>query len=68
VSQGGDEESATIDSCNAILPELAAQAGTGFIALPAMPEHHTIDRNDLNAAGYAGADRAILPASRCKSA
>jgi lysophospholipase L1-like esterase len=54
-----------------ILPELATEAGAGFIALPAMPEHHTSDGIHLNAAGYAVRDRAILPgvdASICKSA
>jgi lysophospholipase L1-like esterase len=51
---------ATIDSYNAILPGLAEEAGAAFIALPAMPERHTIDGIHLNAAGYEIWDRAIL--------
>ena len=71
--EGGDESAggARTDSCNAILPELAKEAGAGFIALPAMPEHYTIDGIHLNAAGDAVLDRAISPgvdASICKSA
>ncbi len=60
-----------MDSYSAILPELAKEAGAGFFALRAMPEHHTIDGIHLNAAGYAVWDRAILQgidASICKSA
>jgi lysophospholipase L1-like esterase len=54
-----------------VLPELAKAAGAGFIVLPAMPEHYTIDGIHLNAAGYAVRDRVILQgidASICKSA
>jgi lysophospholipase L1-like esterase len=51
---------ATIDSYNAILPELAEEARALFIALPAMPERHTFDGIHLNAAGYEVWDRAIL--------
>jgi lysophospholipase L1-like esterase len=51
---------ATIDSYNAILPGLADEAGAVFIALPAMPERHTLDGIHLNAAGYEIWDRAIL--------
>ncbi|HEV7407940.1 MAG TPA: SGNH/GDSL hydrolase family protein [Bradyrhizobium sp.] len=51
---------ATIDSYNAILPELAEEARALFIALPAMPERHTLDGIHLNAAGYEIWDRAIL--------
>ena len=51
---------ATIDSYNTTLPGLAAEAGAVFIALPAMPERHTIDGIHLNAAGYEIWDRAIL--------
>jgi lysophospholipase L1-like esterase len=62
---------ATIDSYNAILPELAKEAGAGFIALPAMPQHHTIDGIHLNAAGYQVWERTLLQsidAAVCKSA
>jgi lysophospholipase L1-like esterase len=51
---------ATIDSYNAILPELAEEARTTFIALPAMPARHTLDGIHLNAAGYEIWDKAIL--------
>jgi hypothetical protein len=62
--EGGSEEARklglAIDSYNAILPGLAVQAGAAFIALPAMPEPHTLDGIHLNAAGYEIWDRAIL--------
>jgi lysophospholipase L1-like esterase len=51
---------ATIDSYNAILPELTEEARALFIPLPAMPERHTLDGIHLNAAGYEIWDRAIL--------
>jgi lysophospholipase L1-like esterase len=51
---------ATIDSYNAILPELAEEARAAFIPLPAMPERHTLDGIHLNAAGYEIWDKAIL--------
>jgi lysophospholipase L1-like esterase len=51
---------ATIDSYNAILPELAEEARAKFIPLPAMPERHTLDGIHLNAAGYEVWDKAIL--------
>jgi lysophospholipase L1-like esterase len=51
---------AVIDSYNAALPALAKEAGAAFIALPAMPERHTIDGIHLNAAGYEIWDKAIL--------
>jgi lysophospholipase L1-like esterase len=51
---------ATIDSYNAILPELAEEARAIFIPLPAMPERHTLDGIHLNAAGYEIWERAIL--------
>lgn len=51
---------AIIDSYNAILPELAKEAGASLIALPAMPRGHTLDGLHLNAAGYEVWDRAIL--------
>jgi lysophospholipase L1-like esterase len=62
---------ATIESYNAVLPELAKEAGAAFIALPALPEHHTIDGIHLNAAGYEVWDRTVLrsiDAVVCKSA
>jgi hypothetical protein len=71
LAEAGKLSGATIDSYNAILPGLAKEAGAGFIALPAMPEHHTIDGIHLNAAGYAVWDGAILrgiDAAVCKSA
>ncbi|SHK21687.1 Lysophospholipase L1 [Bradyrhizobium lablabi] len=52
--------SALIDSYNAVLPKLAQEAGATFIALPAMPEHHTLDGVHLNAVGYEVWDKAIL--------
>jgi lysophospholipase L1-like esterase len=61
---------AVIDSYNATLPELAKEAGAAFIALPAMPEHHTMDGIHLNAAGYEVWDRAIvrgIELALCKS-
>jgi lysophospholipase L1-like esterase len=61
---------AAIDSYNAVLPELAKEARATFIALPAMPERHTLDGLHLNAAGYAVWDKAILQgieAVLCKS-
>jgi lysophospholipase L1-like esterase len=51
---------ATIDGYNAILPALAEEARATFIALPAMPERHTLDGIHLNAAGYEIWDKAIL--------
>jgi GDSL-like Lipase/Acylhydrolase family len=51
---------ATIDSYNAILPELAEEARALFIPLPVMPERHTLDGIHLNAAGYEIWDKAIL--------
>jgi lysophospholipase L1-like esterase len=51
---------AVIDSYNAVLPALAKEAGATFIALPTMPERHTLDGIHLNAAGYEVWDRAIL--------
>jgi lysophospholipase L1-like esterase len=51
---------ALIGSYNAVLPTLAEEAGAAFIALPAMPEHHTLDGVHLNAAGYEVWDKAIL--------
>jgi lysophospholipase L1-like esterase len=61
---------AVIDSYNLGLPALAKEAGAVFIALPAMPERHTIDGVHLNAAGYEVWDKAILggiETALCKS-
>jgi lysophospholipase L1-like esterase len=71
LGEAGKVNGTMIESYNAILPELAKEAGAGFIALPAMPEHHTIDGIHLNASGYALWDKAILQgidAAICKSA
>ena len=51
------------DSLNAILPELANEAGATFIPMPAMPEHHTLDGIHFNAAGYQVWDKAVLQAA-----
>jgi lysophospholipase L1-like esterase len=62
--EGGSEAARklrlTIDSYNGILPGLAEEAGATFIALPAMPENHTLDGIHLSAAGYEIWDSAIL--------
>jgi hypothetical protein len=61
---------ALIDSYNAILPELAKEAGALFVSLPVMPERHTLDGLHLNMAGYEVWDRAILQgieSAVCKS-
>jgi lysophospholipase L1-like esterase len=61
---------AVIDSFNAILPELAKEAGATLIPMPAMPEHHTLDGIHLDAAGYAIWDKAVLggiESAVCKS-
>jgi hypothetical protein len=53
-------EPARSNRSNAILPEFAKEAGTNFVALPAVPEHLTTDDIRLNAAGHAGWDRGDL--------
>jgi hypothetical protein len=61
---------AVIDSYNAMLPDLAKEAGATFIPLPTMPDHFTVDGLHLNAAGYAVWDRAVLQGletALCKS-
>jgi GDSL-like Lipase/Acylhydrolase family len=73
--EGGLEEAkkvnaVLIDNYNAILPDLAKEAGALFVSLPAMPERHTLDGIHLNMAGYEVWDRAILRAIEstvCKS-
>jgi hypothetical protein len=58
------EEQATanrlIDSYNSTLPELAAQSGAAFVALPPMPNPHTIDGVHLSAAGYQLWNQSVL--------
>jgi lysophospholipase L1-like esterase len=49
-----------IDSYDATLPKLAKEARAIFIPLPAMPERHTLDGIQLNAAGYEVWDRALF--------
>jgi lysophospholipase L1-like esterase len=58
-----------IDGYNAALPGLAKNAGVTFVALPPMPDPHTIDGVHLNAAGYSVWDAAVLQgaASVCHS-
>ena len=59
---------ASIDSYNALLPQLAKEARVLFIPLPAMPERHTLDGIHLNAAELW--DKAMLQgieAALCKS-
>jgi lysophospholipase L1-like esterase len=60
LEDGNKISGAVIDSFNAILPELAQEAGATFIPMPAMPEHHTIDGIHLDAAGYQVWDKAVL--------
>jgi hypothetical protein len=62
---------AFVEGYNAILPEVAREAGATFIALPPMPQQHTIDGIHLNGAGYEIWDGAVLrgiDADLCKSA
>lgn len=54
------EAMSRIKDFNAVLPALAGKGGASFIALPPMPDPHTIDGVHLNAAGYAAWDEAIL--------
>ena len=70
LEDGNKISGAVIDNFNAILPELAKQAGATFIPMPAMPEHHTVDGIHLNADGYGVWDRAVLggiDSALCKS-
>jgi lysophospholipase L1-like esterase len=52
-----------IDDYNSALPELAAESGASFAALPPMPTPHTIDGVHLSAAGYQVWDQAVLQAA-----
>ena len=66
----GKVSGATIESYNAILPDVAGEAHASFIALPDMPGRHTIDGIHLNGAGYEVWDRAVLSgieATLCKA-
>jgi lysophospholipase L1-like esterase len=49
-----------INGYNAVLPGLAKNGGATFVALPPMPDPHTIDGVHLDAAGYAVWDAAVL--------
>ena len=49
-----------INDYNSALPELAAESGATFVALPPMPTPHTIDGVHLSAAGYQVWDQAVL--------
>lgn len=49
-----------IGSYNSALPELAAQSGATFAALPPMPTPHTIDGVHLSIAGYELWNQAVL--------
>jgi lysophospholipase L1-like esterase len=60
LAQSKKVSAAVIDSYNAMLPELAKDAGVAFIPLPAMPQQHTLDGIHLNGAGYEIWDKAIL--------
>jgi lysophospholipase L1-like esterase len=53
----------SIDGYNSALSDLARSAGTDFVALPQMPDPHTIDGVHLNAGGYSVWDAAILQAA-----
>lgn len=52
-----------INDYNSALPELAAESGAAFAALPPMPTPHTIDGVHLNTAGYQIWDQAIMQAA-----
>jgi lysophospholipase L1-like esterase len=49
-----------INDYNSALPELSAESGATFAALPQMPTPHTIDGVHLSAAGYQIWDQAVL--------
>jgi len=61
---------AVIDGYNAVLPGLAQETRASFIALPVMPERHTLDGIHLNTDGYEVWDKAVLrgiASALCKS-
>jgi lysophospholipase L1-like esterase len=66
-AEARDQAMDTINGYNSMLPDLAQKSGAGFVALPAMPEGHTIDGVHLSAAGYLVWDKAVLQgaASSC---
>jgi lysophospholipase L1-like esterase len=49
-----------INDYNSILPELATKNGATFIALPPMPQPHTVDGVHLDAAGDLAWEQAVL--------
>ena len=49
-----------INDYNSALPELSAESGATFAALPQMPTPHTIDGVHLNPSGYQVWDQAVL--------
>ena len=49
-----------INDYNLVLPELSAESGATFVALPPMPTPHTIDGVHLNTAGYQVWNQAVL--------
>jgi lysophospholipase L1-like esterase len=49
-----------INDYNSALPELSAESGATFAALPPMPTPHTVDGVHLSAAGYQIWDQAVL--------
>ena len=49
-----------INDYNSALPELSAESGATFVALPPMPTPHTIDGVHLSAAGYQVWGQAVL--------
>ena len=54
------EATGRINDYNSALPQLAAESGATFVALPPMPTPHTIDGVHLSAAGYRVWDQAVL--------
>lgn len=58
-----DDAMKTINDYNSLLPDLAKRNGAAFVALPAMPMHHTLDGIHLNADGYAAWDKAVMQAA-----
>jgi hypothetical protein len=70
LGEGNKISGAVIDTFNAILPDLAKEAGATFIPMPAMPARNTVDGIHLNADGYEVWDRAVLggiESTLCKS-
>jgi lysophospholipase L1-like esterase len=59
-SQMQTEAMGRINDYNSALPELSAESGATFAALPQMPTPHTIDGVHLSAAGYQLWNQAVL--------